>query len=468
MNNIEIGSEVHRFIQHLRDNKRIIFSAKFGDGKTYFLNKVREAGTNAGEFFFVTLYPVNYSVAPNEDIFEYIKRDILLQFKEEDRLFNTDVEAIFDSVLNPKSITDIVSFLISFLPEGEKLNRIIDTAIKWHARRQNVDKGFSKYNSYFKNQKGGIYEEDAYTKYIQRIVKDIHNEEYREDGDKKKVVLIIEDLDRLDPAHLFRLLNVISAHIDQDKDTNKFGFDNIVLVMDYDCTQHIFNHFYGEKSNFVGYMSKFSSNYVYHYSIHDIAVNHLYSYFQSRCNLTKEKISQMIVKEALTSNDKTITLSDMIESLSVRDIAACLDNPEISIKTKTLLYKFDDKISITAITPLTCFIAVLMRIDKNSQIKKSQVLTMLQGIGLHAINICKEYLYSLGLGDGSSPIVFQGVQNVGFVIERTSKKLFLGTNDLQCRDFPYDEADSPEFSKAIMEAFIKACRSIPDFEVRRY
>ena len=30
----------------------------------------------------------------------------------------------------------------------------------------------------------------------------------------KKPVLIIEDLDRLDPKHLFRILNVVSAHID--------------------------------------------------------------------------------------------------------------------------------------------------------------------------------------------------------------------------------------------------------------
>ena len=59
----------------------------------------------------------------------------------------------------------------------------------------------------------------------------------------KKVVLIVEDLDRIDPAHLFRILNIFSAHIDYcyknavipDRSIvgNKFGFDNIVLVCDF-------------------------------------------------------------------------------------------------------------------------------------------------------------------------------------------------------------------------------------------
>ena len=70
-------------------------------------------------------------------------------------------------------------------------------------------------------------------------------------------VPIIEDLDRLDPVHLFRILNVLSAHIDYKSTTNKFGFTNIVAVLDYETAKHIFIHFYGEKANFDGYMSKF-------------------------------------------------------------------------------------------------------------------------------------------------------------------------------------------------------------------
>ena len=87
----------------------------------------------------------------------------------------------------------------------------------------------------------------------------------------KKPVLIIEDLDRLDPKHLFRILNVVSAHIHDSKQPdivgNKFGFNNIVLVMDYDVTKHIFHHFYGEQACYEGYMSKFLSREPFRYSI---------------------------------------------------------------------------------------------------------------------------------------------------------------------------------------------------------
>lgn len=89
--------------------------------------------------------------------------------------------------------------------------------------------------------------------------------------EKEKPVLIIEDLDRLDPKHLFRILNVLSAHIDDttipDIVTNKFGFSNIVLVMDYETTKHIFHHFYGKNACYEGYMSKFLSREPFRYSI---------------------------------------------------------------------------------------------------------------------------------------------------------------------------------------------------------
>lgn len=73
----------------------------------------------------------------------------------------------------------------------------------------------------------------------------------------QKCVQIIGDLDRLDLGHLFRILNVLSAYIDYKSTTNKFGFTNIVAVLDYETAKHIFTHFYGKKANYDGYMSKF-------------------------------------------------------------------------------------------------------------------------------------------------------------------------------------------------------------------
>ena len=102
-----------------------------------------------------------------------------------------------------------------------------------------------------------VYEEDIVT----RIIKDSIIE-FKKDNPSKQIVLVIEDLDRLDPAHLFRILNVFSAHIDysykifqQPKQTdiigNKFGFDKVVFVADYKNVKKIFKHFYGEQTDFI-------------------------------------------------------------------------------------------------------------------------------------------------------------------------------------------------------------------------
>ena len=79
---ISIKSEITRFYDFINqeDNTNIIFSGKFGIGKTYFINKFFEK--HKDEFTYLYLSPVNYSIASNEDIFEYIKVDILLQLFE--------------------------------------------------------------------------------------------------------------------------------------------------------------------------------------------------------------------------------------------------------------------------------------------------------------------------------------------------------------------------------------------------
>lgn len=76
---IPLDDKVKDFGFHLRANARTILSSRFGDGKSYFLNTIRNDQVLANEFEFLTLYPVNYQVADNKDIFDMIKRDILFQ-----------------------------------------------------------------------------------------------------------------------------------------------------------------------------------------------------------------------------------------------------------------------------------------------------------------------------------------------------------------------------------------------------
>ena len=278
LDSINISGKLNDFAQYLETTDRIILSAKFGDGKTYLLNKLRNDEAMKDKYEFFTIYPVNYSVAKNEDVFEYIKRDIIVQLHKKKLLEKIDLNALFASVLTSDDFTSVVSFLLSFVPMGEFYNKVyhkfLEIKNKYDEKKHTADKYLSK----FANTAGCIYEEDGYTKLIRMAIEWISQDHSLNGGEwkAKKPVLIIEDLDRLDPKHLFRILNVVSAHIDDsnrpDIVGNKFGFNNIVLVMDYDVTKHIFHHFYGEQACYEGYMSKFLSREPFRYSIKSIMI----------------------------------------------------------------------------------------------------------------------------------------------------------------------------------------------------
>ena len=259
MQTINITHELKRFEQHLAQNPQTILSAKFGDGKTYFLNEYIQL--HDADTFFVVLHPVNYVLSPNEDIFEYIKRDILC------------------SLVHRSEFQEI-----------------------------NFDR--------FKNTKGGLFEFDQFTFAIQRTIRAIQKAGQR-------CVLVIEDLDRLDPGHLFRILNVLSAHIDSDKCTNKFCFDNIVAVLDYDTTRHIFRHFYGDKANYEGYMSKFMSSHPFEYSITKVAHEQLEAYLKNDCRI--ESLGNF------PKNTSGLSLVEKINNMSVRDVEHVLNGIEHQI-----------------------------------------------------------------------------------------------------------------------------------------
>ena len=278
LDKIDISGNLNNFAQYLEKTDRIILSAKFGDGKTYLLNKLRNDAVMKDEYEFFTIYPVNYSVAKNEDVFEYIKRDIIVQFYEKKLLEKIDLNALFGSEFTFDDLTSVVSFLLSCVPTGEFYNNVFKKFLEKKEEYEEKKHTVDKYLSRFANAAGCIYEEDGYTKLIRRAIKWISQDHSLNGGEwkAKKPVLIIEDLDRLDPKHLFRILNVVSAHIDDsnrpDIVGNKFGFNNIVLVMDYDVTKHIFHHFYGEQACYEGYMSKFLSREPFRYSIKSIMI----------------------------------------------------------------------------------------------------------------------------------------------------------------------------------------------------
>lgn len=144
-----------------------------------------------------------------------------------------------------------------------------------------------------------------------------------------KKVLIVEDLDRLDPAHLFRIMNVLSSQIDNPyyedcHNKNKFGFDKIILVMDYDITRHLFHHFYGMNANYDGYMNKFMNSTPFCFSITEAAQMQV-----------RERIKQLIGVYELSKitghnrynpyDETVVSLDKCISSMSVRQCKDFLD-----------------------------------------------------------------------------------------------------------------------------------------------
>lgn len=359
---ISIKHKLEQFKTHLLDNKRVILSAKFGDGKTCFLEDVKK--TLSKEFYFITLYPVNYAVAKNEDVFEYIKRDILLQLANDGILSNIDFEAVADSIFCWENLREVISFLLSCVSGGEFYKKLLVKAEKFKKEYDKRKSTWDKYNLFFTNQKGGLYEHDAYTKMIESGIEYIGNPTKPQGG--KKPVLIIEDLDRIDPGHLFRILNVLGAHIDTNKDENKFGFENIVVVLDYITTEHIFYHFYGQDANYYGYMSKFMSCYPFEYSIKEIAKDYVYDYIEKECKVPRNiafKIDVGFKYEKSVRQPET--LDSYLNKISVRDIAHALDNINNQFIEDTIILR--DSFNVSTNCGLIKFLSLIKRLGIDFQ-----------------------------------------------------------------------------------------------------
>jgi hypothetical protein len=386
---IPIDKELVAFKEHLNINERTIFSARFGDGKTFFLNEFKkkysdenkEDADEEEKYYFITLYPVNYSVAENQDIFEYIKRDILFQLAKDGKLNPIDFEAIAKSIFTWENLKEVIGFLISCMPKGEILNKILEKGEKFAKKYKEEQTTFQKYESWFTSQKGGLYEHDGYTELIIETLKYIKSSGY-------KTALIIEDLDRIDPAHLFRILNVLGAHIDEhlykeSGNSNKFGFDNIITVFDYNTTENIFHHFYGKDANYSGYINKFTSHQPFYYSIDEVAREYLYNVISEKCCLKKDSfrsISEQINKK--------------LDSLSVRDVHTILNGIDLYIQEDTYgiaLCEFNTK------SPLTYTISILKLLGIIQTDKIKECILHLQTLDL--LNCINVFLCTIVVGN---------------------------------------------------------------------
>ena len=317
-----LDEEIASFKRYFSKNGRCILSAPFGEGKSFFLNKFIESQVD--EYDFITIYPTNYQICDNRDILEYIKRDILfgLIALDETIIDRFDVNKL--GILR-KAILESKDSLVECIPDinasvcGWEVafspSKVVNTLLKiWEScEKLSADHGnpYKEYLKSFNKEKGGIYELDAVTNLICSLVKE--RKESQENA--RKTVLVVEDLDRIDPAHIFRILNVLSAHMTytngyDDGAKNKFNFDKILLLCDFKNIEKIYHHLYGEKTDFKGYISKFSAVRPFEYSIRDKIVKHV------GCLINR------YVKESIVSN----VLAEEIVSKTVVDGNVLIEN----------------------------------------------------------------------------------------------------------------------------------------------
>ena len=221
----------------------------------------------------------------SDDVFELIKYDILYHLlgfnwvKIDNDKFSRQLA--LQSYLMNNSV-NVISKALRCVPVLANVGKIIDTISEIRKGYLKHEKEINENNSALlkefyeglKQQTGSIHEFDAISEFISYNLANCNvkvDEEERascNDEDRKedkKNVLIIDDLDRIDPEHIFRLLNVFSAHFDIDNNTNKFGFDKIIFVCDVENLKNIFAARYGQHTDFNGYINKFFSSKIFCY-----------------------------------------------------------------------------------------------------------------------------------------------------------------------------------------------------------
>lgn len=284
------------FIEHIsiNENKRVFVSGKFGTGKTYFLNKFFKEQKDQYEVFH--LFPVYYQISSNEDIVELLKYDLLVEltkrnkdlfrqnninsFKELMTLFyiwckqNFSLsKAVVNVLSNASSIAAFYNPALAPLSQlGKPMEDVANLIDKFKEFKREFEAGEQKFVEKFidKIKQKKILETDYFSELL--------NQKIVEQKENKKSVLILDDLDRIDPEHIFRILNIFSAHLDletNDEKPNKFGFDKIVFVGDRQNIENIFYHRYGSNTNFDGYFDKFFSIKTYDFSNEKIVSNYI-------------------------------------------------------------------------------------------------------------------------------------------------------------------------------------------------
>lgn len=270
------------FLAHmaLPGNSRILFSGPFGSGKTTFLHELVESNDS---YVFLKLFPINYSVLQNDDVFELIKLDLILELminfpveidlKVHEFPFLLTTQMFINERLNANNLLRIFGELLPTVQSGDENIQIMTAMASIAAKLNKSVVGLQKHYKEYKEEigkAGGIkilqdFQKEqelrlrkSETDTVSGLIKDLIERVKLEKG-RKESILVVDDLDRLDPEHIFRLFNIFSAHYDVDNVTNRFGFDKVIFVCDLENIRKIYSHRYGLGVDFSGYIHKFYS-----------------------------------------------------------------------------------------------------------------------------------------------------------------------------------------------------------------
>jgi hypothetical protein len=292
------------FDEHIRDdfNERILFSAPFGAGKSTFL---KNYFGGQDDMIVLKLYPVNYAIAQNQDVFELIKYDLLYellsQYPDDIQLEKEEyswlllsqmfvmhhMKADFPLKLILKAAKAITGAPVPEKEAVDEITKLLTDFSEFKGKMETSE--LAKLNAYvrsFRDKTGHAHEADHITELIISMLERVKAKKHETINAKKaeaetdtseeetapkekdvRTILLIDDLDRLDPDHVFRLFNVFSAHYEEITESNKFGFDKIIFVCDVNNIQQMFHHRYGIGVEFNGYIDKFYSSEVFKFDI---------------------------------------------------------------------------------------------------------------------------------------------------------------------------------------------------------
>lgn len=315
---IPMGGAIKEFEKHLKSHPRTILSARFGDGKSFFLEAVEKKLQK--RFLMLKIYPVNYQVAENQDIFEYIKRDLLFQLYGKGLVPDTyeipdGIASYFFLLNNWEQFAEETLKVLSCFDASNTIKATLGAAKflkemkkKYDAFKKDGGKIGERLDNFLETfDQKGIYEADPITSILVDIIKS-----WKKQYPRRKVCLVFEDMDRIDPAHIFRILNVISAHMDYGYKYgysptsnslvgNKFGVHNIVVSLDYDNLKHIFHHFYGPKASFEGYINKFTDRGYFRYSLREQVLQYYINELQKVTDMDSKTLMAIVAKVDITS-----------------------------------------------------------------------------------------------------------------------------------------------------------------------